>query len=130
MRNDRARAETAIREALHMIGNVPVLVKASGEIRDLSELEHLAELIARPTGSSALKEDLTEFRTLAKKFQNNTKLLAFAEKYEKQIPVLKQREDRLTLYGMDADRLFFEKTTTSVANTIDSQKKVEQNTNQ
>lgn len=127
MRNDRKLAEESVNEALRQVGNVPNLVQASADIRNLAEMERLAELIVNPLNSAALQEDISEFRTIAAKFKNNKRLLAFADHHERRIPILRFREHKIILYSMEADMLFFEKKEPDVLLCLDSEKIVEQN---
>lgn len=127
IRNDRKRAEEAVREAIRQVGNVSNLLKASEDIRTISEMERLAELIVDPVNSAALQSDINEFRALAAKFKNNSRILAFADRHERRIPILKLREHKITMYSMEADALFFKKNASSVLDTLNSQIEIEQN---
>ena len=128
MRNDRKRAEEAIREAVHQIGNAPNIIKASEDIRNISEMERLANRIAKPRNSTALQNDLAEFQKYASKFNNRKTLLAFVDYHKHRIPILKNREQKITLYSLEADMLFFLKNSPEVLDSLYSQRMIEQKT--
>ena len=128
MRNDRKRAEEAIREAVHQIGNVPNVIKASEDISNISEMERLAARIAAPANSAALQNDIAEFRKYAAKFKNRKTLLAFADYHKRRIPILKNREQKITLYSLEADMLSFLKYSPEILDSMDAQRMIEQKT--
>ena len=127
MRNDRKRAEEAIREAVREIGNAPNLLKASSDINNIAEMERLAYQIVNPRTSDGLQNDIAAFRNHAAQFKNRNRLLAFADYQERRVPVLKAREHKITLYSLEADMLFFLKHSPEVFDSIYSQRMIEQN---
>lgn len=127
LKNDRKKAEQAIKDAIHVIGPLPPLVSAANEIAVLTELETLAERIASPTTSAGLKKDLEAFNAGAKKFKANPKFQEFARKRAGIIKKLREREDKITLNDLTADISACGKTGKSLLNTMESQKRIEQN---
>lgn len=125
-RQDQAAAERAIREAIRVVGPIPELTRAAEDLQLLAELEMLAYRIEQPENSMELAENLRLFREKARAFPESRAFREFTEKRKELVHLLKQREDRITLYDMEADEVQVRKTDPIRANVLESQRKVEQ----
>lgn len=125
-RQDQAAAEKAIREAIRVIGPIPELTKAAQDLQQLAELEMLAYRIEQPENSTELARNLELFREKAKAFPESRAFAGFTEKRKALVRLLKQREDRISLYDLEADEFQLRKSDKIRANVLESQRKVEQ----
>lgn len=123
---DQAAAEKAIREAIRVVGPIPELTKAAADLQSLAELEMLAYRIEQPENSVELARNLQQFQEKAKAFPESQAFRDFTEKRKDLVRLLKQREDRITLYDLEADEFQIRKTDQIRANVLESQRKVEQ----
>ena len=121
-RQDQAAAEKAIRE----VGPIPELTKAAQDLQLLAELEMLAYRIEQPENSMELARNLELFRQKAKAFPASRAFADFSEKRQVLVRLLKQREDRITLFDVEADEIQIGKSDKIRANVLESQRKVEQ----
>ena len=115
-RQDQAAAEKAIREAIRVVGPIPELTKAASDLQSLAE----------PENSVELARNLQLFQEKAKAFPESQAFRDFTEKRMDLVRLLKQREDRITLYDLEADEFQIRKTDQIRANVLESQRKVEQ----
>ena len=125
-RQDQAAAEKAIREAIRVVGPIPELTKAAQDLQLLAELEMLAYRIEQPENSMELARNLELFRQKAKAFPASRAFADFSEKRQVLVRLLKQREDRITLFDVEADEIQIGKADKIRANVLESQRKVEQ----
>ncbi len=125
-RQDQAAAEKAIREAIRVVGPIPELTKAAQDLQLLAELEMLAYRIEQPENSMELARNLELFRQKAKAFPASRAFADFSEKRQVLVRLLKQREDRITLFDVEADEIQIGKSDKIRANVLESQRKVEQ----
>ncbi len=125
-RQDQAAAEKAIREAIRAIGPIPELLKASQDLQLLAELEMLAYRIEQPENSAELARNLKLFREKAKAFPESRAFAEFTEKRKILVVRLKQREDRISLYDLEADEVKYGETDKIRANVLEAQRKIEQ----
>lgn len=109
-----------------MVGPIPELTKAAADLQSLAELEMLAYRIEQPENSVELARNLQLFREKAKAFPESQAFRDFTEKRKGLVRLLKQREDRITLYDLEADEFQIRKTDQIRANVLESQRKVEQ----
>ncbi len=121
---DRRGAELLIAEAIRQGG---VHAADSGKsIYAVTRLEDLAEKIRNAKTSDELEQSMEQFLKIACQLNNSGKLIPYAKERLKEVPKLKFRENKISLFDMAADEAILTRSSDPVAPVVKIQRLLEE----